>query len=334
MTSHAGATVLVTGATGFVGRALVPALLERGARVRAATRGLPPESPTHANLEWVTADLMKPETLAAALEGVGCVYYLVHSIGAKSPRDYRERDRMAATQLAQAASRAGVERIVYLGGVAPQGAPSKHLESRLEVGEVLRTATVPALELRASMIVGAGGASWRIVRDLALRLPAMILPRWLDTRSRPVALEDVVLALVDARSFPLERSAWFDLPGPEVLTGKEILQRIVRIAGRRLVSVSVPVLTPRLSAAWLKLITRTDFALARELVMGLTSDLLPQGERYWELTGHPPRVPFDLAAARSLSGAGEGAARGAWAVEESMVALLSRKYDGARRTAP
>ncbi len=313
--------VLVTGATGFVGHALVPALLSRGHSVRACTRRPLPQSRMPAALEWIRADLLDPATLGPAVEGVRCAFYLVHSIGQTGGSDYGERDRVAATAFAEAAAKAGLERIVYLGGVAPARNPSKHLESRLEVGELLRSGAVPTLELRAAMIVGSGGASWRIVRDLALRLPAMILPRWLDTRSRPVALEDVVLALVDAVDFPLSESAWFDLPGPEALTGKQILELIVRLEGRRMVSVSVPVLTPWLSAWWLKLVTHADFTLARELVMGLTEDLLPRDERYWEQTKHPPRIPFEEAARRALARP-EG---GAWALEESLVALLGPK---------
>ncbi len=316
--------MLVTGATGFVGRSLVPALLARGHRVRACTRGRIPQGRMPEGLEWVRADMHDPATLGLALEGIRCAFYLVHSIGPDT--DYRERDRVAARGFAEAAEKAGLERIVYLGGVAPAARPSTHLASRLEVGEILRGGAVPTLELRAAMIVGAGGASWRIVRDLALRLPAMILPRWLGTRSCPVALEDVVRGLVDAVEFPLPASAWFDLPGPETLTGKEILARIVRLEGRRMISVSVPVLTPRLSAWWLKLVTHAEFTLAQELVMGLTEDLLPRDARYWEATNHPPRIGFEEAARRALARPEDrGVASKGWAVEESMVALLGPK---------
>jgi uncharacterized protein YbjT (DUF2867 family) len=159
---------------------------------------------------------------------------------------------------------------VYLGATEPQGPPSEHLRSRLEVGRVLRAGGVLALELRAAMIVGNGSASWRIVRDLAARLPAMVLPRWLRTRSQPVAIDDVIALATGAR-LPLTRSASFDLPGPEILSYREVLVRTARLFGhRRLQVVDVPVLSPTLSSQWIRLITMADWAVARELVLGLT----------------------------------------------------------------
>lgn len=299
--------VLVLGATGFVGRALVPALLAEGERVRAASRA-PAAGRDRAGVEWVRCDVTAPATLPAALAGVDTAYYLVHSMGRSGERDYRAAERTAAQAFAHAAAESGLQRIVYLGGVAPQGPPSEHLASRLEVGEILRAGPVPAIELRASMIIGAGSASWQIVRDLARRLPFMVLPRWLASRSCPVALDDAVAALVAARRVPLEGSAWFDIPGPETLTAREILFRVAALDHRRIPAVQVPVLTARLSALWLALVTSADYRLARELVLGLTTDLLPQDERYWALVGHPRRRSFDEAARLAL--ANERRARG------------------------
>lgn len=294
--------VLLTGATGFIGRALLPALVDRGHAVRATTRLAVQEARPRARVEWTQVDLLQPETLKRALEGMDSAYYLVHSLTAG--HDYRARDRKAAQRFARAAAQAGLERIVYLGGVAPpivnQARASEHLQSRLEVGEILRAGRVPAIELRASMIIGQGSASWQIVRDLARRLPAMILPAWLRSRTCPVALEDVVTALVDALDLPLSASAWFDLPGPEILSAEEILQRVAALDGRRAPTLPLPVVTPRLSALWLRLITGASFPVARELVLGLRQDLLPVDARYWELTAHHPRIPFDEAARRAL----------------------------------
>jgi uncharacterized protein YbjT (DUF2867 family) len=215
--------------------------------------------------------------------------------------DFRDRDRRAAQAFTSALAQSKVRRIVYLGGVEPQGLTSEHLSSRLEVGDILRSAPVLVLELRAAMIVGAGSASWRISRDLAARLPFMVLPRWAMTRMRPIAIADVVRALVDALDVPLPRSEWFDIPGPDTVTAKDILQRIVALRGRRMHSISVPLLTPALSAHWLRFVTGADFTLARNLVLGMSHDLLPKDERYWELTGHPPRIGFDEAARRALA---------------------------------
>ncbi len=292
-------TVLVTGATGFVGGALLPALVAAGHTVVAASRR-PRASPDAAGVTWRVCDVEQPATLAPALQGIDVAYYLVHSMG-EHGADYAARDRAAASAFAEAAASAGVRRLVYLGGPMPAGTPSEHLRSRMEVGEVLRAGRVPVVELRASMIVGDGSASWQIVRDLAMRLPAMVLPRWLRSRTCPVALDDVIVALCRAADVPLAHSEWFDIPGPDTLSGREILQQIAALAGRKIHAVEVPLLTPKLSALWLRLVTSTDFALARELVLGLTDDILPRDARYWELIGHTSRLTFAQAATRAFA---------------------------------
>jgi uncharacterized protein YbjT (DUF2867 family) len=323
-------TSLVLGASGFVGRSLVPALVEEGERVRAASRhsrdsrhSTEAEGETRSELvEPVVCDVRKPETLPAALRGVETVYYLVHSMSSGDHGDYRRVERASAENLAAAAEAAGCKRIVYLGGVAPRGAPSKHLASRLGVGEVLRSGGVPAIELRASMIIGNGSTSWQIVRDLGTRLPIMLLPRWSKSKSRPVALRDVVAALVAARRVPLERSAWFDVPGPEVLTARAMLERVGRLRGVSVPMVPVPVLTPRLSAMWLKLVTGADYAVAKELVLGLEKDLLPENDRFWDLIGHRGLTTFDEAAREAL--ATEKAPPLGARVEEQIVQRMGR----------
>ena len=313
--------ILVAGATGFVGRALVRALLDRGYRVRACARSIEALEPTR-RLERIRCDLLDAATLGPALDGCDAAFYLVHSLGRG---DYGALDRRAASAFSAAAAAAGVRRVVYLGGVAPRAGASAHLKSRLEVGHILRAGTVPVVELRAAMIIGRGSTSWQIVRDLALRLPVMILPRWLSSRLAPIALEDVVQALVDALEIPLHRSAVYDIPGPDTLSGKQILERIAALEGRTLRSVSVPWLTPALSATWLRLVTGANYAVARELVLGLKEDLLPEDARYWELTGRPPRSSFDEAARRALDAERRdprpsGLAR----IEEALVRRASR----------
>jgi uncharacterized protein YbjT (DUF2867 family) len=328
--------VLVTGATGFVGRALVPALLARDRAVRATTRAL--RADLDPRVEWVTADVTRPADLPAALEGVDAAYFLVHGM-ASGREDYAEDERRAAAFFAREAGIAGVRRIVYLGGVAPRGRPSKHLASRLAVGEVLRAGRVPTLELRASMIVGPGSASWRIVRDLAMRLPVMVLPAWARSRSCPIAIEDVVAALVAALDVPLPESAWYDVPGPEVLSVRDILERVAALRGRALPAVDAPLPHPRISALWLKLVSDAPWQVVRELVQGLSHDLLPRDDRYWALTGLPPRTRFEEAARRALAedeGRRPGGLRG-WAVsaEEFLVDRLApRQRETARPTTP
>ena len=284
----------VLGATGFVGRALVSALTIAGEPVRAASRRGEGRSGT---VERVSCDLERAETLGPVLDGCDIVYYLVHSLGRA---DFRETDRRCAHNVVEAAAAAGCQRIIYLGGVSPRGRASEHLASRLEVGEILRAGRGLAVELRASMIIGNGSASWRILRDLAARLPFMVFPRWLDSKTCPIALPDVITALIDARSVPMIDSAWFDIPGPEALSAREMLEIVADLDGRRIPSIRVPMLTPALSAMWLRLVSGAEYTVARELVLGLREDLLPQ-RNFWELTPHVPSLSFRTAAASALT---------------------------------
>ena len=204
-----------------------------------------------------------------------------------------------------------MQRIVYLGGVAPAGAASPHLHSRLALGETLRRGPVPTIELRASMIVGHGSLSWLIVRDLAARLPVMVLPSWLRSRTQPVAIDDVVAALVGALEVALPASASFDLPGPDVLSGRDILDETARqMHLARPLAIEVPLLTPRLSSQWVRFVTRARWSVAREVVVGLTHDLLARDDTFWTRIGRGPRLPFSEAARRAL--AAEAPAQGPW----------------------
>ncbi len=289
--------VLVLGATGFVGSALIPALLAAGESVRAASRRSTNNPLT--GVEAIQCDVRKPDTLPRAFAGIDCVYYLVHSMG-EGHEGFRDVERRSAEAVARVAAETGVRRIVYLGGVQPIGHTSEHLASRLEVGAALRASRASTVELRAAMIIGNGSTSWKILRDLALRLPFMVLPRWLQSRSCPIALEDVMTALLDARVLPLESNAWFDIPGPELLSAYEMLMTVAELDGRHVPAVRVPLLTPRLSAGWLRLVSGADYEVAKELVLGLEQDLLPRDRRYWELTGHPPTWSFRMAAEAAL----------------------------------
>ena len=277
---------------------MLPALIAAGFSVRCATRDVAGAKARSPEVDWVHLDLDDRSTLGAALEGCGAALYLVHAMA--GGEGYEEREQRSARAFAEEAAARGLERIVYLGGVAPQGTTSHHLQSRLKTGELLRAGSVPTFELRAAMIVGAGSISWKIVRDLAARLPAMILPRWLSSRSQPIAIDDVTFALVAALSLPLEHAGIHDLPGPETLSAKEVILRIARLRGTRPWTLNVPFLTPRLSSYWLKLVTGADYRVARELVDGLASDLLATQPELWRLVDHP-RLTFDEAARRALA---------------------------------
>ena len=290
--------VLLTGATGFVGRNLLPALTRNGFQVRCASRRPDRTALDDDPVRWVALDVEKPDSVATALRGVRSVVFLVHAMAGTG--DYESRERESAQRFAEAAHRAGVRRIVYLGGVAPAGVPSKHLRSRLATGDILRKGAVPTVELRAGMVIGAGSESWRIVRDLSVRLPAMLLPRWLETRSQPIAIEDVVVALVAALRIPDDCVGCYDLPGPETLKAKEILFRIARLRGIRPVAVNVPFLTPKLSSYWLRFVTRANYQVAQQLVLGLTSDLISPDEGFWRFLPDHEMLPFDEAAKRAL----------------------------------
>lgn len=282
-------TVLLTGARGFVGSHLRPALLASGYRVRCGSRQPSASVPDREQEHWVRVDLGTPETLGRALSGCTSAIYLVHEVG--SGKDYPERERRAAEAFVRAAAVAGLERIVYVGGVAPTGERSRHLESRLQVGRVLRAGGVATVELRCAMIIGRGSASWQIIRDLAVRLPVMVLPRWLDHLSCPVAVEDVIAATLIGLD-PSTPAGWFEVPGPECLSHRELLARVARLFGGRFPRVYLPkLLTPALLGHWIALITRVDLSLVRELLPGLLVDLLPQGTSIWsKLPGHRLRT--------------------------------------------
>src|SRR4051812_3717173 len=293
-------TILLSGATGFVGAAMRPALAAAGWQVRCLTRDATSARRRWPNADWVQGDLADETSIARALAGCRAALYLIHSMGEGAGFHQRELD--GAHRFADAAAGAGLERIVYLGGVAPASGGSEHLRSRAEVGEALRAGAVPTIELRASMIIGHGSLSWLIVRDLAARLPVMVLPRWLTSRTEPVAIDDIVVALLRALALPLDGSVVYDVPGPQILSGREILEQTARVLGLpRPRMVQVPLLTPRLSSLWVRFVTRARWSVAREIVVGLTADLLAADDRFWCLVEHPRRLDFADAAARAIA---------------------------------
>jgi len=314
-------TVLLTGATGFVGQRLHPVLVAAGYDVLCGSRNPDKAAKRFPQRSWLQLNVDDPASVESALKGVDGAIFLVH--GLASGTGYEERERVAAETFANLCAQAGVQRVVYLGGVEPMGVPSKHLESRLATGRILRAGKVPAIELRAGMIIGHGSESWQICRDLAVRLPFMLLPKWLDTVSEPVAIQDVLAACCHALGSDVVAGA-YDLPGPEQLSAKDILLRVARLRGTATRTLRVPVLTPQLSSYWLKLVTGADFQVAQQLVEGLTAELTSTGPRYWEHMSDFEVTPFDEAALRALD-AGRPSSRRVQVLERIM-GLLAKKY--------
>jgi uncharacterized protein YbjT (DUF2867 family) len=267
---------LVTGSTGYIGGRLVPELLEAGFRVRAMARRPHTlrDRPWRDQVEVVRADAGDPDDLRAALDGVDVAYYLIHALGTGST--FEESDRRTATTFASAAAAAGVGRIVYLGGLFPEGERlSAHLRSRKEVGDILQQSGVPTTVLRAAVILGSGSASFEMLRYLTERLPLMVTPKWLDNRIQPIAVRDVLHYLVGSAKLPDDVSRPFDIGGPDVLTYRQMMQRYAAVAGlprRRIVT--VPLLTPSLSSHWIGLVTPVPNGIARPLVDSLVHEVV------------------------------------------------------------
>lgn len=290
--------ILVTGATGFVGSHLMETLASADYAPLGGTRHPERARRNGARGELVQMDLLDAASVRSALEGCRAAFYLVH--GMADYDDYAAIEARQAETFRMAARDAGLERIVYLGGPRPAGEPSPHLRSRLHTGEILRRGPVPALELQASMIIGAGSESFRIVRDLAARLPLMVLPRWLETRTQPIAIRDVTEALCHAITVPLAESRVLALPGPEVMSGREILERTARRMGLAPSMVGVPFLSPHLSSYWIQWVTRADGRVASQLVQGLTHDLVAPDEGLWDLLPGYHRLSFEQAVDEAL----------------------------------
>ncbi len=266
------ANVLVLGASGYIGTHLVPRLAALGHSVRAAARRLDVlEARAWPGVELVRADALDADSLDRALDGVDVAFYLVHSMAAGAR--FAELDAQAAECFGAAAARAGVGRVIYLGGLQPKGDASPHLSSRRETGERLRAAGAPVTELRASVVVGPGSAAFEVIRDLVYHLPLMLTPRWVRARSQPIALAQLIEYLARLPDLH-DLGPFYDAVGPETLTYEELLRQFARVVGRPLAIVPLPVLTPRLSSYWLDLVTAVPARIARPLIDGLRHDLI------------------------------------------------------------
>ena len=273
--------ILILGASGYVGGHLAPRLAAEGFEVRAAARRIDAlRARGWDGVECVRADALDSDSLSVALEGVDIAYYLVHSMA--SGGDFSEIDRQAAANFRDAAASAGLKRIVYLGGIQPSNGASPHLASphlasRCETGEILRGGSTPVTELRAGIVVGPGSAAFEVIRDLVYHLPLMLAPRWVKSRSQPIALDDLLDYLIGLLRLRDDgESQVYDAVGPETLSYGDLLRQFGDVVGRRVRIIPLPVLTPRLSSYWLDLVTAVPASVARPLIDGLKHDLISE----------------------------------------------------------
>ena len=275
--------IAVLGASGTVGSALIPVLARDHQVVAVSRRDHPGDGD---NVTWMVGDVTNPTSIHRALAGVDVVCYLVHSLGQE---DFAARDRRGASVVARAAASQGLTQIVYLGGLGDESDDlSEHLESRRETERCLADGSVPLTTIRAGMVVGPGSAAFDTILALVDRLPAMVCPRWVSTPTQPIAVDDVVRYIAGVCGNPDAIGQTFDAGGPEVMTYREMIERIARLRHRSPVIVEVPFLTPRLSSLWLRLVTPVQAGVARPLIDGLRNPTVAHDTRLLQL------VPFQL----------------------------------------
>ncbi|MBI5169442.1 MAG: SDR family oxidoreductase [Candidatus Eisenbacteria bacterium] len=305
--------ILVTGASGYIGGRLVTRLLAEGHQVRCMARDPSRlEGRPWPGVEIVAGDALVAESLGPAVAGVDVAYYLIHSLAAGEGR-FEDMDQVAARQFGEAASRAGVRQVIYLGGLGEtHAALSKHLRSRQETGEALRATGVAVTEFRAAVIVGSGSLSFEMIRYLTERVPVMITPRWVNTRCQPIAVRDVIAYLVAALGHPGSLGRIFEIGGPEVLTYGGMMLGYARVRGLWRWLVPVPVLTPRLSSYWVDLVTPIPKAYARTLVTGMSNEVIVHDDAAARLFG-VPATPYDEAVRLALARIERGEVETSWA---------------------
>ena len=285
--------VAVIGATGTIGRPLVEGLSGEHDVVGIARR--PP--PSDDKVSWIAADATDATAIRGALEGIDVVYHLVHSLGSG---DFEERDRAAASAIADGAADAGASQIVYLGGLGETSSDlSPHLRSRAETAAILGGGSVPLTTMRAAMIIGPGSAAFETIVALVERLPVMVCPRWVSVETQPVALDDVLAALLGVCGNRAAFGETFDLGGLEVMTYRSMMERVAALLDKHPAMIEVPLLTPRLSSLWLYLVTPASVSVARPLVEGLRVPTVAHDDRIWDLV-HARRTTFEEAVRAAL----------------------------------
>ncbi|GAC1388611.1 MAG: SDR family oxidoreductase [Vulcanimicrobiaceae bacterium] len=291
--------ILVTGATGYIGGRLVPRLLEAGHAVRCLARNAQRLEGRFSGAEVLEGDILDEESLKEACQGVEVAYYLVHSMG--DSHDFAGRDRDAAARFGKVARECGVGRIVYLGGLgADESDLSHHLRSRHEVGDVLRESGSPIIEFRAAMIIGSGSISFEMMRYLTERLPVMIAPRWVMTRSQPIAIRDVLAYLVAALQLPQGLSKIYEIGGADIITYRDMMLAYARLRNLKRKVIIVPFFTPRLSSYWVHLVTPVSARLAQPLILGLHNEVIVRDNSATVDFPNITPVDFETAVLRAL----------------------------------
>jgi len=323
--------ILVLGATGYIGGRLVPRLIQAGYPVRCLVRD-PRKLGGRGwhGVEVVAGDVLERDSLDGALEGCHIAYYLVHSMGGVGG-DFILRDRTGAENMAEAAAAASLERIIYLGGLGDRStALSPHLRSRNEVGRLLASGSVPVTEFRAAMIIGSGSASFDMMHALVNRLPVMVAPKWVETRSQPISVRDVLQYLLDCLSVPESTGAMIDIGGTDILSYREMMLRFARLLHLRRWIVVVPVLTPRLSSLWMNLVTPISASIARPLIEGLRSEMICENDLARRLFPFEPRG-FEEAVVKALQRIQGFSVESTWSDATSVVRGDESPLEGERQ---
>lgn len=296
-----GMRVLVTGATGYIGGRLVPRLIDGGHDVRCYARDSARLVDRFPGIEIAEGDLFDRDALARGLANCDLAYYLVHSMVGKRSGEFEQSDREAATLFARTAREAGVKRIVYLGGLGREGTHlSKHLRSRQEVGELLRSCGAIVTEFRAAMIVGSGSASFEMMRYLTERLPIMIAPKWVETPCQPIAVRDVLAYLTAELERDPSESETVEIGGADVLSYEQMMMRYAAIRGLQRKVIRVPFFSPRLSSGWIHLVTPIVSSVARPLVDGLRTPVVVTDDRARRMFPNIVPLGFDESVRRAL----------------------------------
>ena len=281
-------SIMVTGATGFIGSRLVSELISNGHSVVGMSRK---KNPNQKNIKYVQADVFDKESLKKSLKGIEVAYYLLHSMeGSKDHwKEFASREKIQAQNFLQAATESGVKRIIYLGGLVNDSLSlSPHMKSRKEVGEILSSGSIPVTELRASLIIGAQGGSYAMLRYLVERLPLMVCPSWVKSLAQPIALDDVVQYLVACLEHPETAGKIYEIGGKDTMTYEDLMRVYAKYLGKKLLILEIPFLTTRLSSYWVDLITPVKASLARPLIDSLVHDTVVTDDSISKI------IPLDL----------------------------------------